>query len=464
MTDVKPPPRPGDGPAGDGATRDGLEPKVAYAPGAGLIARVESSNVWRSMFRHPTLDTPRGRALQSFSNFFLHLYPVKIPARVLRMRYSFRLGFIITTLFGVLVVTGVYLMFFYTPTVGTAYGNMQQLRTGVGFGQLVRNVHRWSAHLMVLAVVLHLARTFYAGAYKRPREFNWVIGVVLLVLTLGLSFTGYLLPWDQLSYWAVTVGTNLLHYVPLLGKTIQNVFVGGEQIGQSTLQRFYALHVAVLPALVVVAICIHIWRVRKDGFAVERSAVGHPTGTFEEEATANPAPTVPPTARAELYGGRTRMLGVVDRQSITAEERAVDDTVFTWPHLLVRHVVVALGVSATVLALGVAFAAPLRGLANPNLTPEPAKAPWYFAGLQELLSHFDPLVAGILIPTGAVLTLVLLPYIDRNPSTVGRRRKVAIVIFSSLLAIAVVLTVIGTFFRGPGWHFIAPWTHWYVEL
>jgi quinol-cytochrome oxidoreductase complex cytochrome b subunit len=463
MTDVKPPPTPAQGPAGDQATRDGLEPREAFAPGSGLAARIERSSVWRSMFRHPVIDTPRGRALQSFSNFFLHLYPVKIPARVLRIRYSFRLGFIITMLFGVLVVTGIYLMFFYTPTVSTAYGNMQQLKTGVGFGQLVRNVHRWSAHLMVLAVILHLARTFYAGAYKKPREFNWIIGVVLLVLTLGLSFTGYLLPWDQLSYWAVTVGTNLVHYVPLLGKTIQNVLIGGEQIGQSTLQRFYALHVAVLPVLVVMTICVHIWRVRKDGFATERSSVAT-TGTFEEEATAAPAPAVPPTAPANLYGGRTRVLGVVDRESVTAEERAVDDTVFTWPHLLVRHVVVALGVFAAVLALGVAFAAPLRGLANPNLTPEPAKAPWYFAGLQELLSHFDPLVAGILVPAGALLTLVLLPYIDRNPSTRGRERKVAIVLFSGLLLIALVLTVVGTFFRGPGWRWVSPWTHWYVEL
>jgi quinol-cytochrome oxidoreductase complex cytochrome b subunit len=172
----------------------------------------------------------------------------------------------------------------------------------------------------------------------------------------------------------------------------------------------------------------------------------------------------PPASPVELYGERTRVLGVVDRESITAEERAVDDTVFTWPHLLVRHVVVALGVSAAVLALGVAFAAPLRGLANPNQTPEPAKAPWYFAGLQELLSHLDPLVAGILVPAGAVLALLLLPYIDRNPSTVARHRKVAIVVFSGLLAIALVATVIGTFFRGPGWQFIAPWQHWYVEL
>ena len=258
MTDVKPPGAPADDVDGDGSIRDGLEPGVAYAPRSGMTARIERSYVWRSVFRHPTLDTPRGRALQSFSNFFLHLYPVKIPARVLRIRYSFRLGFIITVLFGILVVTGVYLMFFYTPTVGTAYGDMQQLRTGVGFGQLVRNVHRWSAHLMVLAVIVHMARTFYAGAYKKPREFNWVIGVALLVLTLALSFTGYLLPWDQLSYWAVTVGTNLVHYVPLIGGTMQNVLIGGGQVGQSTLERFYALHVAVLPALVVVTICLHI--------------------------------------------------------------------------------------------------------------------------------------------------------------------------------------------------------------
>lgn len=444
---------------GDGG-RDALEPGMAYAPGTGLAARIERSDVWRSLFRHPTIDTPRGRALQSFSNFFLHLYPVKIPARVLRIRYSFRLGFIATVLFLTLVVTGVYLMFFYTPAVGSAYGDMQRIRTGVGFGQLVRNVHRWAAHLMVLVVVLHLARTFFAGAYKKPRQFNWVIGVVLLVLTLGLSFTGYLLPWDQLSYWAVTVGTNLIQYVPLLGSTLQKLLIGGSQIGQTTLLRFYALHVAVLPVAVVLVLCIHIWRVRKDGFAVQRPSAG----TFEEEATALPQSRGPAGAPGGLYGGRTRVLGVVDRQSVTADERPVEDTVFTWPHLLVRHVVVALGVAATVLALGVAFAAPLRGLANPNLTPEPAKAPWYFAGLQELLSHFDPLVAGILVPAGAVLALVLLPYLDRNPATVARRRKVAIVIFSGLFMAAVVLTVIGTFFRGPGWKLVPPWHHWYVEL
>ena len=438
-------------------TRDALEPGVA-TPARGVGSRVKRSEVWRSMFRHPQLETPRGRALQSFSNFFLHVYPVKVPARILQLRYSFRLGFIAAVLFGILTLTGVYLMFVYTPSPTAAYGDMQHLKTSVGFGQLIRNVHRWSAHLMVLTVALHMVRVFYAGAYKRPREFNWVIGVVLLLITLAFSFTGYLLPWDQLSYWAVTVGTNLVHYVPVLGGQLQDLLIGGDQIGPSTLLRFYAFHVAVLPALLAMILAVHIWRVRKDGFAVKRTSVG----AFEEAATSR-SPALP-GAPGALYGERTRLLGVVDRESVTAEERGVDDTVFAWPHLVARHVVVLLGVSALVIGLGVAFAAPLRGLANPNVTPEPSKAPWYFSGLQELLSHFDPLVAGILVPGGAVLVLLLLPYLDRNPATEARNRKVAVLVFSGLLIVAVVLTVIGTFFRGPGWSFVAPWTHLYLEL
>ena len=441
--------------------------------------RVQQGEAWRSVFRHPRLDTPRGRALQSFSNVFLHVYPVKVPARVLKLRYSWRLGYIATVLFTILVVTGVYLMFFYTPSVTAAYGDMQQLRTGVGFGQLIRNVHRWSAHLMVLVVVLHLVRVFFAGAYKRPRQFNWVLGMMLFVITLGFSFTGYLLPWDQLSYWAVTVGTNLVNYIPLLGGTVRDVLIGGEVIGQATLQRFYALHVAVLPLALALVLMVHIWRVRKDGFAVARTSTG--TGAFAEAATetvvpetAVPAIAVPETAVTGTAvtatavdvpdTSRVRLLGVVDRESVTAEERLTDDTVFTWPHMLVRHVVVGLGTVAVVLALGIAFAAPLRGIANPNQTPEPAKAPWYFVGLQELLSHFDPLVAGILVPAGVILTLIFLPYIDRNPATEARNRKVAIVIFGVILAVAVTLTVIGALFRGPGWEFIAPWHHSYLEL
>jgi len=454
--------------------RDGLEPD-AYPVPEGRWQRLKHTEAWRSVFRHPQLDTPRGRALQGFSNVFLHIYPVKVPRRVLRLRYSWRLGYIATVLFTILVVTGVYLMFFYTPSVNAAYGDMQQLRTGIGFGQLVRNVHRWSAHLMVLVVVLHMVRVFFAGAYKRPRQFNWVMGMGLFAITLGFSFTGYLLPWDQLSYWAVTVGTNLVSYVPLLGGVLTDLLIGGPQIGQPTLLRFYALHVAVLPLAVALMLMVHIWRVRKDGFAVRRSSAG----AFAEEATeganrdvadqAVPETTTTvalpaATALAIETGDRVRLLGVVDRESVTAEERLTDDTVFAWPHLIVRHVVVGLGTIATVLALGVAFAAPLRDIANPNVTPEPAKAPWYFVGLQELLSHFDPLVAGIFVPAGALLTLTFLPYFDRNPATESKHRRVAISIFATILAIALVLTVIGALFRGPGWKFVPPWQHSYLEL
>ncbi len=443
---------------------DVLEPEKG-PPEDGILARIKHGEAWRSVFRHPHLDTPRGRALQSFSNVFLHVYPVKVPSRVLRLRYSWRLGYIASVLFGVLLVTGVYLMFFYTPTVTSAYGDMQRLKTGVGFGQLIRNVHRWSAHLMVLVLILHLARVFYAGAYKRPRQFNWVLGVGLLAITLGFSFTGYLLPWDQLSYWAVTVGTSLVHYVPVFGGQLSDILIGGDQIGQNTLQRFYALHVAVLPVLLALMLMIHIWRVRKDGFAVRRGGVG----AFAEEATQTPGETMilPPANPVEVGtddGHRVRLLGVVDRESVTAEERLTDDTVFTWPHLLVRHVVVGLGTVAVVMALGVAFAAPLRDIANPNVTPSPEKAPWYFVGLQELLSHFDPLVAGILVPAGVLLVLAFLPYIDRNPATEAKHRKVAITIFSIMLITAVTLTVIGALFRGPGWEFIPPWRHSYLEL
>jgi cytochrome b-561 len=439
----------------DDSGRTGLEPGPA-APG-GLRGALHRSALWRSIFRHPQLETPRGRALQGFSNFFLHVYPIKIPERVLRVRYSFRLGFIAAMLFAILTATGVYLMFFYTPQVTSAYGDMQALRTAVGFGQLMRNVHRWAAHLMVVVAFLHMVRVFYAGAYKKPREYNWVIGVFLLLATLALSFTGYLLPWDQLSYWAVTVGTNIVNYMPLVGGLAKSLLIGGDQIGQTTLLRFYALHVVVLPGILIVLLGIHIWRVRKDGFAVQRPSAG----VFEEEAT-RPPDSSPPSLPAS--DGRVRLLGVVDRESVTAEERPVEDSVFTWPHLLVRHAVVALGTLAAVLTLGVAFAAPLKDLANPALTPEPAKAPWYFAGLQELLSHLDPLIAGVLIPAGAVAVLLMLPYMDRNPMTEARNRKVAIILFSILMSFALTLTIVGTFFRGPGWKFVLPWHHLYVEL
>jgi quinol-cytochrome oxidoreductase complex cytochrome b subunit len=230
--------------------------------------RFRHTELFQSVIRHPPADTPRGRAMMSFNNFFLHVYPVKVPRKVLSFRSTFRLGFIATVLFTILFVSGTYLMFFYHPAVPQAYFDMHNLATSVAFGQFVRNIHRWSAHLMVVVVFIHLMRVFYAGAYKAPRQFNWVIGVGLLVLTLLFSFTGYLLPWDQLALWAITVGTNIAGYVPLMGDKARQILLGGPDVGGNALLRFYVLHIYVLPALLILLLAVHIWRVRKDGFAV----------------------------------------------------------------------------------------------------------------------------------------------------------------------------------------------------
>jgi quinol-cytochrome oxidoreductase complex cytochrome b subunit len=433
-------------------------------------ARLQDSAVYRSIVRTPPLDSPRGRAQRAFGNVFLHLYPVRVPRALLRFRSTYRLGFISAVLYAILFITGVYLMFFYTPAVSMAYGDMQQLRSQVGFGQLIRNVHRWGAHLMVLAVVLHLVRVFVHGAYKAPRQFNWVIGVGLLLVTLAYSFTGYLLPWDQLAYWAVTVGSDLVQYAPGVGGWLRNFLLGGSTIGQSALLRFYVIHVAVLTMAFFLLMAVHLWRVRKDGLAVgdadhARDVTERALEVARRDAATTVGVGVAPIVPADahwLNDGR-RVLGVVDTEEGPGHVRNPDDEVFAWPHLLIRHQVVALVVCAVVLGMGILWEAPLRELANPNLTPEPAKAPWYFVGLQELLAHFDPLVAGVLAPAMLVLGLVVLPYADRNPSRRAEHRRVGLTLFWILFGALAVLTVIGALFRGPGWAFVLPWEHLYFE-
>jgi quinol-cytochrome oxidoreductase complex cytochrome b subunit len=234
-------------------------------PGRSRWAPLTESRVWRSFFRHGWPDNPLDRSLAMTSNLFFHLHPVKISRKSLRWSYSFGLGVLSIILFGVLVWTGVLLMFYYVPSVERAYPTIKQIQLSVPLGQLTRNMHRWSAHAMVLVVILHMARVFYTGAYKPPREFNWIVGVVLLLLTLGASFTGYLLPWDQLSYWAITVGTNIAGYAPAVGTAVRTTLLGGTEVGQNALIRFYTLHIAFLPLMLVLLISLHLWRVRKDG-------------------------------------------------------------------------------------------------------------------------------------------------------------------------------------------------------
>lgn len=230
-----------------------------------LVNYITRSRVWRSFFRHGWPDNPLDRSLVMTTNVFFHLHPVKVSRKSLRKAYSLGLGIISLIAFLELSLTGLLLMFYYVPTVERAYSYIVLLQTMVPFGQLLRNMHRWGAHLMVIVVVLHMARVFYTGAYKPPREFNWVVGVFLLILTLGASFTGYLLPWDQLAFWAITVGTSVVSYEPLMGSTIKAYLLGGPEVGQEALTRFYALHIMIIPAGIALLISIHLWRVRKDG-------------------------------------------------------------------------------------------------------------------------------------------------------------------------------------------------------
>ncbi len=223
--------------------------------------------LWKSVFRHSWPDSARTRSLATMSNVFLHLHPTTIRRASLKVTYTFCLGGLSFFFFLVLTVSGVLLMFYYVPSVTQAYQDIKDLQTVVFAGQFLRNMHRWAAHAMVIVVFLHMCRVFYTRAYRPPREFNWVIGVLLLVVTFLLSFSGYLLPWDQLSFWAVTVGTNIAKATPFVGPEAQFLLIGGYEIGQNALIRFYTLHVIALPLIAAVLIAVHFWRVRKDGFS-----------------------------------------------------------------------------------------------------------------------------------------------------------------------------------------------------
>ena len=233
--------------------------------------RIRDTEVWKSIFRPGSIfrkgykDTSRDRALATMNNVLYHLHPVKMKRHGLKLTYTFCLGGLSFFLFLVLTVTGVYLMFFYVPSATAAYTNILDIQSQVTFGLLTRNIHRWAAHLMVFFVFLHMMRVFYHGAYKPPREFNWVVGVVLLFLTIMLSFTGYLLPWDQIAYWAITIGSNMAGYAPLFNTPSKLLLLAGLEVSGNTLLRFYVLHIMVFPLVAAVFLAVHFWRIRKDG-------------------------------------------------------------------------------------------------------------------------------------------------------------------------------------------------------
>ncbi|MEO5929117.1 MAG: cytochrome b N-terminal domain-containing protein [Candidatus Kapaibacterium sp.] len=240
---------------------------------------VAQNEIWKSVFRHGYQDNQRNRALMVLDNVFLHLHPVRVARHGANIGYTWGMGGITFLLFIILTVTGVILMFYYRPVAEYAFDDMKYLMNDVAYGPFIRNMHRWAAHGMVITVMLHMFRVFLTGSYKPPRQFNWAIGVVLLLLTFLLSFTGYLLPWDQLAIWAVTVGTNMARATPLLGhegpfgpqlglksnNDIRFVLLGGTTVGAATLLRFYVLHCIFLPIVAAVFMAVHFWRIRKDG-------------------------------------------------------------------------------------------------------------------------------------------------------------------------------------------------------
>jgi len=272
--------------------------------------------------------------------------------------------------------TGIMLKFAYEPTPMAAYASIQTMQHNVVFGQLIRNIHHWCANLLVLIVFLHMLRVFFTGAFHLSRQFNWIIGLGLFSFVLIANFTGYLLPYDQLAYWAVTVSTGMLEYIPGIGIYLQETVRGGSDIGRATLRIFFAIHTAIVPVGLIILMAFHFWRIRRAGGLVVPRA---PAEEIEEK------PILVPTL----------------------------------PNLLLRETVVTLVLIAVVLTLSIFLNAPLGDPANPGLSPNPTKAPWYFMGFQEILLHFHPLTALFFIPVLMFIGLVSIPYIHYPSNTAG---------------------------------------------
>jgi len=439
-----------------------------------MIERVKNPERNRSALKSGSSTSKRERSLAISSNFFWHILPVKSNPDAVKYTATFYLGVLSFALFLILIITGVLISFYYHPSVPQAYYDMKDLTYVVSSGQFLRNMHRWAAHAMVIIVFLHILRVFYSGAYKPPKQFNWVIGVFLFLLTLLLSYTGYLLPWDQLAYWAVSVGTNMVETTPYLGENIKYLLLGGNEVGENTLIRFYVLHVFVLPMIMAVIIGLHFWRVRKDGGIA-------PLKLKERIANSSNGSTssVHPTPE--------------DQKSI-----------MTYPGVIIRGLIVCELMIIVLALFSMMFNAPLEWIANPEYTPSPAKAPWYFLGLQELLHYFPPVFAVFVVPTLVIIVLVAFPYFKMNfkrentwiskPGNAYKTLTIVVVLLSIALiyfhayailvptlviyalslipaikmslaewmmtwfvSITLVLTAIGVFFRGPEWQWIWPW-------
>jgi quinol-cytochrome oxidoreductase complex cytochrome b subunit len=415
----------------------------------------------------PISDRQAGDAV--VSNFLLHWFPAKTYRTSLSWSYSFWLGTVSAALLLLLVVSGLPLLFLYIPSVERAYASVKDIEYVVTFGSWIRAVHRLSAHGMVIVVALHLVRVFLTGAYKNAvgggqrRQWNWVLGVAMLLLTLFLSFTGYLLPWDQLAYWAVTVGTNIASSIPAIGPTIRELLIGGREIEQPTLIRFYVLHVLFLPGVLGVLFAYHMWRIRKDGGLASADRVALSARRVET-----------PPSKTKTY----TLLGVARGTAPRIRAATVESgeaTVNSVPDLARRAAIVVLGTIAVLGVLSVFVRSPLEEPANPIITPNPAKAPWYFLWLQEIVTDTTvriggftingAFLGGVVLPGLLIALLTVWPWLDRSPAAAAgvwlpKSRRRQNVVFLAILAAVLLLTIVGTFLRGPYWNFYWPWQPW----
>lgn len=343
-------------------------------------------------------------------NFLLHFRPRRVVAEGLRFTLTWGLGGMAALMVVQQLVTGLLLAFFYEPLPVLAYESVQHIQSTVFLGRLVRNMHHWTGHALLVVVFLHLLRVFLHGAFYPPRHRNWLVGLGLAVCILTANFSGYLLPWDQLSYWAVTIATSMLGYIPGIGTTLLEMMRGGSEVGTATLQLFYFVHTILVPAALFLFMGYHFWFVRKAG-GVLIPAAKHTTNR-------------------------------VKKNSVPIAE------------LLIREMAFAAVVTCVILLFSMFVDAPLGNMANAEVTPASVKAPWYFLGAQELLLHVHPLVAVCVLPLSISLFLVLLPF---TTNTTGKPGRLVSTVFIGGTLFLLALTVTGIWFRGPGMIWVWPW-------
>lgn len=311
------------------------------------------------------------KTTKAISRFLMHMHPLKVNKESIKFTRTFGLGGISALLLVILFITGLLLRFVYIPTIEGAYDSIVDLQNNVLFGSLLRNIHYWSAMLLVIVSFLHLARVFYSMSIYHERRKNWVYGIILMFLVVFANFTGYLLPWDQLSYWAVTIMTNMLSYIPLIGDGLANLIRGGDEVNASTLLRFYNFHTGLLPILMVFFMAIHFWLVRK-------------------------------------------------AKGVAVENKVEKVMVKTNPELVYKEIIAAFVVIIGITLFSMLVNAPLLEKANPLESPNPSKAPWYFMGFQELLMHIHPTFGAFIIPLAVTAFLIYIPYIKYQELNVGK--------------------------------------------